>query len=108
MNNMAELITGSKYCHKWADPRFIVMVLNNEDLNQVTWEQRVMEGNPRFVATQQIPDVPYHKFAELIGLKGIFCDDPEQVGAAWDEALASRVPVAIGRASCRERVCQYV
>src|SRR3546814_3714845 len=54
-----------------------------------------MEGNPRFVATQQIPDVPYHKLAELIGLKGIFCDDPEQVGAAWDEALASRVPVVL-------------
>src|SRR3546814_16756163 len=90
---MAELITVSKYWHKWADPRFIVMVLNNEDLNQVTCEQRVMEGNPRFVATQQIHDVPYHKLVELIGLKGIFCDDPEQFGAAWDDALASRVQV---------------
>src|SRR3546814_297964 len=54
-----------------------------------------MEGNPRFVATQQIPNVPYHKFAELIGLKGIFCDDPDKVGAAWDEALASQVPVVL-------------
>lgn len=95
MNNMAELITVSKYWQKWADPRFIVMVLNNEDLNQVTWEQRVMEGNPRFLATQQIPDVPYHKFAELIGLEGIFVDDPENVGAAWDRALASRRPVVL-------------
>jgi pyruvate dehydrogenase (quinone) len=95
MNNMAELITVSKYWHKWADPRFIVMVLNNEDLNQVTWEQRVMEGNPRFLATQQIPDVPYHKFAELIGLEGIFVDDPENVGGAWDRALAARRPVVL-------------
>lgn len=93
MNNMAELITVSKYWQKWRDPRFIVMVLNNQDLNQVTWEQRVMEGNPRFVATQQIPDVPYHKFAELIGLKGIFVDDPDRLASAWDEALAADRPV---------------
>lgn len=95
MNNMAELITIQKYWQKWADPRLIVMVLNNEDLNQVTWEQRVMEGNPKFEATQQVPDVPYHKFAELIGLEGIFCDDPDQVGAAWDRALAARRPVVL-------------
>lgn len=95
MNNMAELITVAKYWHKWADPRFIVMVLNNQDLNQVTWEQRVMEGNPRFLATQTIPDVPYHKFAELIGLEGIFVDDPENVGAAWERALAARRPVVL-------------
>ena len=95
MNNMAELITVSKYWHKWSDPRFIVMVLNNEDLNQVTWEQRVMEGNPRFLATQKIPDVPYHKFAELIGLKGIFIDDPDRVASGWDEALAADRPVVL-------------
>jgi pyruvate dehydrogenase (quinone) len=95
MNNMAELITVSKYWRGWADPRFIVMVLNNQDLNQVTWEQRVMEGNPRFLATQQIPDVPYHRFAELIGFEGIFVDDPDAVGEAWDRALAARRPVLL-------------
>ncbi|EPR11298.1 thiamine pyrophosphate protein [Sphingobium indicum IP26] len=95
MNNMAELITVQKYWRQWADPRLIVMVLNNEDLNQVTWEQRAMEGNPKFEATQQIPNVPYHKFAELIGLEGIFCDDPDRVGAAWDRALAARRPVVL-------------
>jgi pyruvate dehydrogenase (quinone) len=95
MNNMAELATVSKYWQQWSDPRFIVMVLNNEDLNQVTWEQRVMEGNPRFLATQKIPDVPYHKFAELIGLEGIYVDDPDDVGAAWDRALAARRPVVL-------------
>ena len=95
MNNMAELITVSKYWHKWSDPRFIVLVLNNEDLNQVTWEQRVMEGNPRFLATQKIPDVPYHKFAELIGLKGIFVDNPDRVASAWEEALAADRPVVL-------------
>ena len=88
MNNMAELITVSKYWKDWADPRWICMVLNNEDLNQVTWEQRAMEGDPKFDASQDIPSVPYHRFAELIGLKGIYVDNDEQMGAAWDEALA--------------------
>ena len=70
-------------------------MFNNQDLNQVTWEQRVMEGDPKFEATQQIPDVPYHQFAELIGLRGIYVDDPERLGAAWDEALASDRPVVL-------------
>ena len=95
MNNMAELITVAKYWRGWADPRFIVMVLNNEDLNQVTWEQRIMEGNPKFDASQSLPDVPYHKFAELIGLTGIYIDDPEQLGDAWDRALAADRPVVL-------------
>jgi pyruvate dehydrogenase (quinone) len=95
MNNMAELITVAKYWKEWADPRWICMVLNNEDLNQVTWEQRVMEGDPKFAASQDIPNVPYHRFAEMIGLKGIYVDDPEKVGAAWDEAIASDRPVVL-------------
>ena len=95
MNNMAELITVAKYWRQWPDPRWICMVLNNEDLNQVTWEQRVMEGDPKFVASQQIPNVPYYRFATLLGLKGIYVDDPEQLGAAWDEALAADRPVVL-------------
>lgn len=95
MNNMAELITVAKYWKQWASPNWICMVLNNEDLNQVTWEQRVMEGDPKFEASQDIPSVAYHKFAELIGLKGIYVDDAEKMGAAWDEALACDRPVVI-------------
>ncbi len=95
MNNMAELITVAKYWRQWDDPRWICVVLNNEDLNQVTWEQRIMEGNPKFEASQTLPDVPYHKFAELIGLKGIYVDDPDRLGSAWDEALAAPVPVVL-------------
>jgi pyruvate dehydrogenase (quinone) len=95
MNNMAELITVSKYWREWADPRWIVCVLNNCDLNQVTWEQRVMNGDPKYDASQQIPDVPYHRFAELIGLEGIFVDRPEALGPAWERALAARRPVVL-------------
>ncbi len=95
MNNMAELITVAKYWREWSDHRWIVCVFNNEDLNQVTWEQRVMEGDPKFEASQNIPNVPYHRFAELIGLKGIYCDRPDAVGMAWDEALSADRPVVI-------------
>jgi pyruvate dehydrogenase (quinone) len=95
MNNMAELITVAKYWKDWTTPHWICCVFNNEDLNQVTWEQRVMEGFPKFEATQVLPNVPYHRFAELIGLKGVYCDDPDRVAAAWDEALASPVPVVL-------------
>jgi pyruvate dehydrogenase (quinone) len=95
MNNMAELITVAKYWRRWADHRLVVCVFNNQDLNQVTWEQRIMEGDPKLNASQQIPDVPYHRFAELIGLKGIFVDQPESVGSAWDEALAADRPVVL-------------
>ena len=94
MNNMAELITLAKY-RKPTDAAWICVVFNNQDLNQVTWEQRVMEGDPKFEASQQIPDVAYHKFAELIGLKGLFVDDPARLGAALDEAFASDRPVVL-------------
>ncbi len=95
MNNMAELITVTKYWREWSDPHMVVCVFNNEDLNQVTWEQRVMEGDPKFDASQRIPDVPYHRFADMIGLQGIFVDRPEALGAAWDEALTADRPVVL-------------
>jgi len=95
MNNMAELITIAKYADRWSDKRLVTCVFNNEDLNEVTWEQRVMNGNPRFDASQDIPDVRYSRFAELIGLKGIYVDDPKDLGAAWDEALTAGGPVVL-------------
>jgi pyruvate dehydrogenase (quinone) len=79
----------------WADPRFIVLVLNNRDLSYVTWEQRVMEGDPRYAATQSLPDLPYADFARLLGLDGVRVERPEDVAAAWERALASDVPFVI-------------
>jgi pyruvate dehydrogenase (quinone) len=95
MNGLNVMITISKYWMEWADPRLIVMVLNNRDLNQVTWEERIQLGDGKTESTQSIPDFPYHKFAELVGLKGIFVNDPEKLGAAWDEALSSDRPVIL-------------
>ncbi len=95
MGGMAELLTAAKYYKTWADPRLVFLVLNNEDLNQVTWEQRAMEGDPKFDASQDIPYVPYHAFADLIGLKGIRVDRSDQIEAAWREAFAADRPVVI-------------
>ncbi len=95
MNGLNVMITVGKYWNNWADPRFIIMVLNNQDLNQVTWEERIQLGDGKTPSTQTIPDFPYHRYAELIGLKGIFCDNPDHIAAAWREALAADRPVII-------------
>ncbi len=88
-------ITVGKYWKEWSDPRLIFIVFNNRDLNQVSWEMRVDEGNPRLPLTQSIPDFPYDVFANSIGLHGIRVDKPEQLGAALDEALSSSRPVVM-------------
>ena len=75
--------------------RLVVLVLNNQDLNQVTWEQRALQGDPRYAVTQSIPDFPYARYAELIGLKGVRVDDPERVGEAWDEVLSADRPAVL-------------
>ena len=92
MLGMNELLTACKYYEQWADPRMIICVLHNNDLNQVTWEMRAMEGNPKYEASQQIPDFPYAEFAEMIGLRGIRVEDPDEVGSAWDQLLAADRP----------------
>ena len=95
MNGMNVMITVAKYWREWISPKFIVLVLNNRDLNQVTWEERVQMGAGKTESTQAIPDLPYHKYAELLGLKGIFLDHPDRVTEAWQEALAADRPVIL-------------
>jgi pyruvate dehydrogenase (quinone) len=95
MNGLAELITVAKYWERWSDPRLVVLVLNNRDLNQVTWEQRVMEGDPKYEASQDLPDLDYAHFAEQLGLGGRRVESPEQIGNAWDEALAADRPFVL-------------
>lgn len=90
-----ELITIAQHYPEWEDPRLIVLVLNNHDLNQVTWEQRVMQGDPKFDASQTLPSFRYAAYAELIGLRGILVDTPDRVAPAWDEALAADRPVVL-------------
>lgn len=95
MNGNNGLITISKYWREWSDPRLIVLVLHNNDLNQVTWEQRVLAGDPRFECSQELPDFPYASYADSLGLKGVLVNTPEAIGRAWDEALAADRPVVI-------------
>jgi pyruvate dehydrogenase (quinone) len=95
MNGMAELITAAKYYEGWADRRLVVLVLNNRDLNQVTWEQRALEGDPKNPATQEIPDVHYADFARMIGLDGVRIESPDAIDAAWEEAFQADRPFVI-------------
>jgi pyruvate dehydrogenase (quinone) len=95
MNGMNELITIAKYWQEWSDPRLIVCVLENRDLNMVTWEQRVLAGDPKFDASQQVPGFPYDEYARSLGLHGIRVDDPQRIGAAWDEALSADRPCVV-------------
>jgi pyruvate dehydrogenase (quinone) len=95
MNGLAELITIKHYWHEWADPRLIIAVLHNDDLNQVTWEMRAMEGAPKFTESQTLPDVDYAAFAASLGLQGINVDKPGDLGPAWDRALAADRPTVL-------------
>ena len=93
MNGINCLITIAHYWKEWSDPRLIVMVLANRDLNQVTWEQRVMAGDPKYRCSQVVPDFNFARYAELLGLRGIRVETPDRIGPAWDEALSSDRPV---------------
>lgn len=95
MNGMAELITVKRYWQEWSDPRLIVAVLHNNDLNQVTWEMRAMGGAPKFTESQSLPDVDYAAFAASLGLQGITVDDPDALAGAWDRALSADRPTVL-------------
>jgi pyruvate dehydrogenase (quinone) len=95
MNGNGEMVTVARYWKEWKDPRLIVLVLNNRDLNQVTWEQRVLAGDPKNPSTQEIPDFPYAQYAESLGLRGIRVDRPDQIARAWDQALNADRPVVL-------------
>jgi pyruvate dehydrogenase (quinone) len=81
------LITAAKYWKRWSDPRLVVMVLNNQDLNQVTWEQRVLAGDPKWETSQNLMDFPYAALAEMIGLKGLRVEQPRRSGAPYIRAI---------------------
>jgi pyruvate dehydrogenase (quinone) len=95
MNGLAELITIKRYWEQWADPRLVVAVLHNNDLNQVTWEMRAMAGAPKFVESQSLPDVDYAAFAADLGLQAIALDKPGDLASAWDRALAADRPTVL-------------
>ncbi|MFF5024647.1 thiamine pyrophosphate-requiring protein [Streptomyces collinus] len=95
MNGLAEMITAAKYRDRWSDPRLVVGVWNNRDLNQVTWEMRAMEGSPSFLPSQQLPDVQYAAFARSLGLTGVRVEKPEDVEAGWRAALEADGPAVI-------------
>jgi pyruvate dehydrogenase (quinone) len=95
MNGNAELITVKEYWKRWGNPCFVVMVLHNNDLNQVTWEQRALAGDPKFSAAQDVEDFPYARYGEMLGFKGIRVDKPEDIADAWEQAFSADRPVVL-------------
>ncbi|MCH6164625.1 thiamine pyrophosphate-requiring protein [Pseudonocardia alaniniphila] len=95
MNGMAELLTVARYADRWSDPRCIVCVLHNNDLNQVTWELRAMGGAPKFVESQSLPDVSYADFARGLGFEAFTVTSPDELGPAWEQALAAECPAVL-------------
>jgi pyruvate dehydrogenase (quinone) len=89
------LITIAREWRNWSDPRLVVMVLNNGDLNMVTWEQRTSEGDPKFEGSQDLPTFPYAQYGRMLGLHGIRVEKPIDVAAAWDEALKADRPTVL-------------
>jgi pyruvate dehydrogenase (quinone) len=95
MNGINALITIADRWKRWSDPRLVILVLNNRDLNQVTWEQRVLTGDPKFNQAQVLPDFSYARYAEQLGLAAVLMEKPEDIEAGWDEAFAARRPVVV-------------
>jgi pyruvate dehydrogenase (quinone) len=95
MLGMNELLTIRRYMDRWDDKRLVICVFANQDLNQVTWEQRALAGDPKFIGSQWLPHLEYAKYAELVGLRGIYCDDGDGMRAAWLQALEADVPVVL-------------
>jgi len=95
MNGINELITVARYWQQWRDPRFLVIVMNNRDLNMVTWEQRILAGDRKFDASQVLPDFPYATYATSLGLGGFRLEDPRNITTALDSALASERPYVL-------------
>src|SRR6266480_3814504 len=93
MNGINEIVTIANYWKEWSDPRLIIMVLANRDLNQVTWEQRVMAGDPKYECSQNVPSFEFARYAKMLGLTGIRIDKPEQIASAWEQALSASRPV---------------
>jgi len=97
MLGMNELLTVSRYLPMLTQQNktLVFVVLANDDLNQVSMEQRVLGGDPKNPETQTLPYLPAAEFAKLLGFEGIKVDRPEDVGPAWDRALSADGPVLL-------------
>jgi pyruvate dehydrogenase (quinone) len=95
MNGINEMITLASQWRRWKDPKFIVVVFNNHDLNMVSWEQRTEVGDPKFPTSQDLPAFSYARYAQQLGLRGVVIDTPEAIDRAWDEAFAADRPIVI-------------
>jgi pyruvate dehydrogenase (quinone) len=88
------LIDLARYQDRWSGP-LAVLVLNNGDLNQVTWEQRVLAGDAKLETSQNLPPFDFAAYARQLGLDGIRVETPGEIGPAWDRALSADAPVLL-------------
>ena len=95
MNGLAELLTIARYRDQWSDPRLVVCVFHNNDLNQVTWELRAMGGAPKFEESQSLPDVVVRRLRARDGTEAITVDNADEVGDAWERALRADRPTVL-------------
>jgi pyruvate dehydrogenase (quinone) len=95
MNGNAELLTVAKHFREWPDPRLIVAVLRNDRLGLGTWQMRAIARGEADPTPYELPRFSYASYAELVGLRGIHVDDPQNLGPAWERALSADRPVVL-------------
>ncbi|PZE25689.1 thiamine pyrophosphate-requiring protein [Curtobacterium sp. MCBD17_028] len=88
MLGMNELITVKKYMQQWETKQFIIVVMHNDDLAQVSWEMRTEDGNPLWRGSQDVESMDYAGYAELLGFRGVQVRSDDQVESAVAEAFA--------------------
>jgi pyruvate dehydrogenase (quinone) len=90
MLGMNELITIKKYGERLgSDAPFVILVLHNNDLSQVSWEMRTEDGNPVWRKAQDVESVDYAGWARLLGFDAIEVHSDDEVETAWDRAFAT-------------------
>ena len=95
MLGINELITVAEAWPAWEDPTMVIVVLSNRDLAEVSWEQRESESQPRFARSQEVPEFDMAAYAELLGLRGIRVEEPDQLVPALEEAFSADRPTVI-------------
>jgi pyruvate dehydrogenase (quinone)/pyruvate oxidase len=85
---MGEIITAVAY----KLPIKLVIIKNNS-LAQIKWEQMVFQGNPEYQC--ELFPIDFVALANAVGANGVRIDDPKTAGEQFDKALAMPGPVLI-------------
>lgn len=93
---LSELATVRRHLDRLADlPPLVFCVLNNGDLNRLTWQRRAAAGDPLIPLSADVPALPYAEWARLAGIPAVRCERPRHVASVWADVLALRGPVVV-------------